>query len=106
MEKPLAILRDDLARLGFERSADMKEPEDHFAALAEVMSLMINDETEETANAQLELQQQFFDAHVGNWAEQFFKDLTNASSAVFYRSVGRMGSAFIEFEKQFLSMKV
>lgn len=106
MEKPLAILRDDLARLGFERSEDMKEPEDHFAALAEVMSLMISDETEETANAQLELQQQFFDAHVGNWAEQFFNDLTNASSAVFYRSVGRMGSAFIEFEKQFLSMKV
>jgi TorA maturation chaperone TorD len=106
MEKPLGILRADLARLGYERNDDTREPEDHFAALAEVMSLMIEEQVQGAAGDEPLLQQQFFDAHLGNWAGQFFEDMTNAPSAVFYRSVGRLGSAFIEFEKKFLSMKV
>jgi TorA maturation chaperone TorD len=106
MEKPLGILREDLALLGYERNEDTREPEDHIAALAEVMSLMIDEQAQGVAGDELALQQQFFAAHVGNWAGQFFEDMTNASSAVFYRSVGRLGSAFIGFEKQFLSMNV
>jgi TorA maturation chaperone TorD len=106
MEKPLGTLRDDLARLGYERNEETREPEDHFAALAEVMSLMIDEGATGATGDELELQQRFFDAHIGGWAEKFFEDMTNASSAVFYRSVGRLGTAFIRFEKQFLSMKV
>src|SRR5210317_80043 len=48
MEKPLSDLRDDLARLGFQRNEDVVEPEDHIAALCEVMSIMILDDTELT----------------------------------------------------------
>ena len=113
MEKPLGTLRDDLARLGYERNEETREPEDHFAAtftegdtLAEVMSMMIDEGATGAAGDELELQQSFFDAHIGGWAGKFFEDMTNASSAVFYRSVGRLGTAFISFEKQFLSMKV
>ena len=40
-EKPLAELRDDLARLGVTRAEDVKEPEDHIAALCDVMAGMI-----------------------------------------------------------------
>ncbi len=43
MEKPLGLLRADLARLGFERAEEVHEPEDHVAALCEVMALLIQD---------------------------------------------------------------
>jgi TorA maturation chaperone TorD len=106
IEKPLGTLRDDLARLGYERTDETREPEDHFAALAEVMSLMIDDGATGKPGDELALQQRFFSAHIVDWAGKFFEDMTNAPSAVFYRSVGRLGTAFIQFEKQFLSMKV
>ena len=38
MEKPLSILRTDLAQLGIERDPEVREPEDHIAALCEVMA--------------------------------------------------------------------
>ena len=38
MEKPLSALRQDLALLGYERQTDVHEPEDHAAALCEVMA--------------------------------------------------------------------
>jgi len=111
MEKPLGILRDDLVMLGFERSSGTSEPEDHIAALCEVMSLLINQKVESSSELdqsgqQLVIQQQFFEAHISSWAEQFFGDLSEASSAIFYRSVGRFGKALIDFEKRYLAMSV
>jgi TorA maturation chaperone TorD len=100
MEKPLSDLRDDLARLGFERSEDVAEPEDHAAALSEVISIMIGDATD------LSTQNQFFQTHMVNWMGQFFDDLGNASSSVFYKSVARFGAAFIALEQQYFSMQV
>ncbi|MCP4185990.1 MAG: molecular chaperone TorD family protein, partial [Gammaproteobacteria bacterium] len=46
MEQPLSDLRTDLAHLGFARSEDVAEPEDHAAALCEVVSIMIGDATD------------------------------------------------------------
>ena len=43
MEQPLSDLRDDLRALGFERSVDTHEQEDHAAAIFEVFSVMIID---------------------------------------------------------------
>ncbi len=40
MEKPLADLRGELSRLGFERSDTVKEPEDHAASLCELMGMI------------------------------------------------------------------
>ena len=99
MEKPLSDLRDDLGRLGFERNESMSEPEDHAAALCEVISMMINEGSE------LSIQRNFYQSHMGNWLERFFEDLSNAKSAVFYKAVGRFGSAFMAFEKQYFSMQ-
>jgi len=107
MEKPLGLLRDDLMMLGFERNVNTHEPEDHIAALCEVMALMINDTSDTAAGKErIEQQRQFFNAHIGSWAEQFFSDLSKSPSAVFYCSVGRFGLAFIEFEKRYLSMSI
>ena len=100
MEKPLSDLRTDLARLGFERNEDIVEPEDHAAALCEVLSIMISDATK------LSVQNEFFQTHMASWLERFFADLAGADSAVFYKSVARFGAAFIAFEKQYFSMQI
>ena len=98
MEKPLGLLRDDLAALGFERDPDVHEPEDHIAALCEVMAMLIQE------GISLERQQQFFSAHIDTWADDFFKDLAEARSAVFYKSVARFGRAFIALDSRYLSL--
>ena len=98
MEQPLSILRDDLRLLGYERDESVVEPEDHVAALCEIMTMLISDNP---ANAD-ESQQIFFEKHIAPWMERFFDDLSKAESAVFYRAVGRFGLAFLNFEKQYL----
>lgn len=99
MERPLGALRADLERLGFERADDVHEPEDHIAALCEVMALLIHDGV---ATGQ---QKPFFDAHLASWAGEFFRDLAAAQTAVFYRSVARLGAAFIRLEQRYLSVR-
>ena len=100
MEKPLSVLRDDLASLGYVRNDAIHEPEDHVAALCEVMALLISE-----GRSQHD-QQRFFDAHISPWAGRFFTDLAEARTAVFYRAVARFGKAFIDFEQQYLAMSV
>ena len=100
MEKPLALLRDDLVALGFERNSATREPEDHIAALCEVMAMLISDK------GALSTQMKFFEAHLASWADRFFTDLSQAKNAVFYRAVGRFGHAFMELERHYLAMKV
>jgi TorA maturation chaperone TorD len=107
MEKPLGILRDDLAILGFERADDVSEPEDHIAALSEVMSLLIEEGLETGVDPVHEpLQKEFFEKHIAPWADRFFVDLSESPSAIFYRSVGRFGLDFIAFEKRYFSMSI
>ena len=98
MEKPLGVLRQDLARLGFERAEGVHEPEDHIGALCEVMAYLVADAVPEAD------QKAFFDAHLGSWAAQFFDDLASAPSAVFYRSVARIGRAFVDMESRYLAL--
>jgi TorA maturation chaperone TorD len=99
MEQPLSDLRDDLRALGFERSADTHEPEDHAAAIFEVFSVMIADASS------LAEQKRFFDSHMKTWLERFFADLGNARSADFYKPVAQFGAAFIKLELAYLSMR-
>lgn len=101
MDQPLAVLRRDLAELGFERQEDIKEPEDHVAALLETMGLMIGD-----GDTSVEVQRRFFQSHMGPWMKTFFLDLQKATAARFYRAVGQFGEQFIEFEHKYLTMLV
>ena len=98
MEKPLGLLREDLRRLGFERADDVHEPEDHIAALCEVMAYLIADGVDS------DTQRHFFQTHLGNWAADFFNDLAVAQAAVFYRSVARLGRAFTDLESHYLTL--
>ncbi|KOO13375.1 cytochrome C oxidase subunit II [Vibrio xuii] len=91
MEKPLASIRHDLALLGLEREEQVKEPEDHFSALCEVMSVLTGEEEE--------LQQVFFNKHLGTWFESLTKQVKNAENANFYRSVAELAQAFMTLEQ-------
>jgi TorA maturation chaperone TorD len=102
MEKPLAKLRLDLAELGFERAEAVKEPEDHAAALCEVMAMIINSAGE----IPFETQQTFFAEHMGSWMGRFFSDLRSAQAANFYTAVGNFGGRFMELESRYFSMLV
>jgi len=99
MEKPLGDLRDDLDRLGFEREVEVHEPEDHVAALCEVMAMLIQD------GSSIDTQRGFFVTHINSWFQQFFTEMSAASNAVFYKAVSRFGTAFLEIEKRYLSVE-
>jgi TorA maturation chaperone TorD len=101
MDQPLAVLRRDLAELGFERQENIKEPEDHVSALLETMGLLIGD-----GDTSVNVQRRFFQSHMGPWMKTFFLDLQKASTARFYRAVGQFGEQFIEFEQKYLTMLV
>lgn len=102
MDRPLAQLRRDLDRLGFERQAGVHEPEDHVAALCETMAMVID----AGAAIPFATQQAFFNEHIAPWMARFFCDLQGAKSARFYRAVGQLGEQFMEFEKQYFAMPV
>jgi len=101
MEKPLALLRNDLAELGIERQDGVKESEDHIAALCDAMAIIIRSGND----VPLDRQQRFFSDHLEPWATRFFKDLQTAKAAHFYRSVGFFGEGFFSFESRLLGMK-
>ncbi len=95
-EKPLAKLRGDMARIGIERRDAVREPEDHIAALCEMMAGLITGEYGEPLD--LAGQKTFFDTHVAPWAAHFFADLEGAKTSKLYTSVGTIGRAFIDIE--------
>ena len=101
-EKPLAELRNDMARLGFERPDGVSEPEDHIASLCDIMSHLI----EGTALGEFDIydQDSFFAAHLKPWAEKFFADLESAKTADVYRHIGRIGRIFLSIEEQSFGM--
>jgi TorA maturation chaperone TorD len=97
MGAPLARLRRDLGRLPIRRGGRSSEPEDHAAALCEMMRLLVV-----APELPPERQAAFFQAHLAPWMPRFFKDLREAPSANFYRSVGFLGGVFMELESEFL----
>jgi len=101
-EKPLANLRATMATFGMTRAADVFEPEDNIASLMEMMAGMIVGRFGRTAT--VEEQKQFFNAHVGNWAAHYFSDLQAAKSSVLYASVGAVGVALMDIEREAFRM--
>lgn len=100
MEKPLVDLRADLARLGMEREDGVSEPEDHAAALCDAMAWLIQD-----AEIDFETERGFFQAHLEPWIGDLFEDMQDAEVASpFYRTVGRLGSAFMAVESAYYGM--
>ena len=101
MEKPLAKLREDLADMGLARNMDILEPEDHFAALMDVMRHLLLDATQ-TESQRLALQQQFFSRHIATWHESLCNAIATQPQARLYRGASEFARAFLELEKEML----
>ena len=95
MEAALVALRQDLKVLGFVRSEHTRDPEDHLAALCEVMAMLIDSASHE--------QGYFFSQHLAPWAASCFADLGQVDTA-FYAALGQLGGAFMESEEARLSV--
>lgn len=96
-EKPLARLRDDLAALGLQRSGGESQPEDHVAALADVMRLLLTDASRD-ADERAAAQDHFFATHIEPWYGALFDALDLAPDANFYRRAGQYARCFLDIE--------
>lgn len=101
-EKPLAILRSDMAQRRMTRAENVFEPEDNIASLMEMMAGMIVGRFGQ--QAPLEDQRAFFNKHIAPWASHFFTDLEAAKNSVLYASVGSVGKALMEIEREAFRM--
>jgi TorA maturation chaperone TorD len=95
-ERPLARLRDDLAKLGIMRSEGVVEPEDHAAILCEIMSGIVGGAFDTPAGTD----QEVFEKHLAPWIGRLFSDMERVESADFYRHVGAVGRVFIDIETE------
>ena len=97
-EKPLAVLRTDLAGLGLARDEQSNETEDHVAALFEVMRYLIAGD--DLAVCNLEAQRRLFRAHLQPWVEKFCDTLEAQPRAQLYRVLAGFTRAFMQVEIQ------
>ncbi len=101
-EKPLARLRARMNELGIERDPSSREPEDHMAAILDMMAGLIVGRFAEPAD--LATQKAFFTAHLADWGPYFFRDLEKAEAAQFYAPIGALGRAFLIIEQAAFEM--
>lgn len=102
MEKPLAELRDDLAKLGLERDEKVVESEDHVATLCEVMRYLIA--SDEAVHATLGTQKQFFATHMQPWVLDMCGTIAAHPQARFHAPVAHLAKCFFEVEMQAFDM--
>ena len=97
-EKPLALLRDDMAKNSIVRAENIYEPEDNIASVLEMMSGLIMGRFGEVAS--LSQQKTFFNRHIAPWAGHFFTDLEGAEGSLFFAPIGAIGRYFMAIEKE------
>ncbi|MDB5841809.1 MAG: torD [Herminiimonas sp.] len=102
MEKPLAALRSDLARLGLERAEAVTESEDHIASLCEVMRYLIA--SDDVVHANIDSQKRFFGDHMQPWVAAMCGALETHRMSTFYASVARLANQFFAVETQAFDM--
>ena len=95
-ERPLARLRDDLAKIGIARAEGEVEPEDHAAILCEIMSGLASGRLPAPPDSD----RMIFENHMAPWIGRFFADLERADAASFYRLVGALGRVFVDIESE------
>ncbi len=97
-DKPLAVLRADLATLGLGRDEQRFETEDHVAFVFEVMRWLIAGD--DVAVCNLEQQRRFFRAHVQPWAEALCDAVQAQPAARVYAALAAVTRVFIQIEVQ------
>ena len=92
-DRPLARLRGRLAELGLARRDDAVQPEDHIAAVCEVMRWLIAGR-----KGDLDAQRQFFEEFLRPGAAGFCAAVSACENARFYRHPARLLQAFLDVE--------
>ena len=95
-ERPLARLREDLAKIGVARADDVAEPEDHAGILCEIMAGLCSGALPAPEGSDRVI----FENHMASWSGRFFGDVERAEAADFYRSVGLLGRTLIALEAE------
>jgi TorA maturation chaperone TorD len=98
-ELPLVELRRDLAALQLGRRGEVNEPEDHIAALCEVMRHLIA-----VRKLSLEDQRRFFARWIWPIAQALCGAIEKSAQVTFYRPVARFAFAYFELEHSAFEM--
>jgi TorA maturation chaperone TorD len=103
MERPLAELRGELARLGLARRPDAATVEDHLSALCETMRILIAGQGP-VAPADLALQKSFFEQQIATWAPECCTAIASCPLADYYRHVAQFTTLFLALERDSFAM--
>ena len=107
MEKPLAELRDDLAKMGFLRDSKVRESEDHLAAVCDVMRALtlgvIGSGTD--APADIAAQKIFFEKHLKPWVFKCCTAIQVYEKSNYYRRVANFAEQFFAMESEAFEMQ-
>lgn len=98
-EVPLARLRGELAALGLGRRAGAGEPEDHIAALCDVMRHLIAEERRDVS-----AQKQFFERWIAPSFEPLCAAIAGSDVGPFYQASGRLAKSFFSLEQAAFEM--
>jgi TorA maturation chaperone TorD len=93
VDAPLVELRDYLLRRGIARRTSVHEPEDHFAALCELMRYLIAEQ-----HAPLDDQQSVFNRFLWPAVGPLCDAVVKCEQASFYRAVAYFAKQFLEVE--------
>jgi TorA maturation chaperone TorD len=99
-ESLLVGLREFLRERGLGRQASVSEPEDHIAALCEVMRHLIS-----VQQATIEEQRDFFERFIQPGAPQLCAAIEAAAEANFYRTLARFAATFFALERTAFEMQ-
>ena len=100
-ERLLVALRDELMELGLERNQATHEPEDHFAALCEVMRHLV---AGGSSDAALQRQKNFFTRYMHRAYNPLTDRVMASTKTSFYAYVARFTKAFCDTEAASLDM--
>lgn len=98
-EAPLAELRGELAKLGLARRASAHEPEDHIAALCDVMRHLIAQQQTELSE-----QQRFFNRWIWPAAEPLCAAIERSDKTAFYKPAASFALKFCTLEHMSFQM--
>ena len=98
-EVPLVGLRDALSELGLARREGVHEPEDHIAALCDIMRHLVAEQ-----KGDLHEQARFFRRWIAPAVDPLCNAIDRHPGCDFYRRVGRFAKAFFDLEQSSFEM--
>jgi TorA maturation chaperone TorD len=104
IDHPRVRILADIEALGLARRGDATEPEDHFAALFDVMRVLVAGGAGRSPASVAE-QRKFYEAHIRPGVAKFFEALARARDANYYRRVAAFGAAYFALETESFSLE-